>query len=104
MKLEDDYMWMASNIFSEMRLLAEGAIALFEDETDVLCRLARDAGKLEAQLAFNDIGTALYTFRTQIKKLQEIHYKAALQEPFEVQEGEAKTDAFADRFQEQEKG
>ncbi len=100
--LEDDFMSMASDAFSQMRLLAEGAITLFEDEADILCRLARDADKLEAQLAFNDIGAALYSFRSHIKKLQELHHKAALQESLGVQETEAKTNAFVDSSQEPE--
>lgn len=100
--LENDFSWIAANAFSDMRLLAEGAIALFEDEADILCRLARDADKLEAQLAFNDIGAALYSFRSHIKKLQELHHKTALQQPLGVQETEAKTNAFADSSQEPE--
>ena len=58
MNIEDDFMWVAGNAFSEMRLLVEGAITLFEDDAGVLCRLAREAQKNEAQLALNDIGTA----------------------------------------------
>ena len=81
MQLEDDFMWVAGNAFSEMRLLVEGAITLFEDDAGCLCRLARDAGAHEANRALNDIGTALYAFRTHIKSLQEAHHKAALQEP-----------------------
>ena len=81
MQLEDDFMWVAGNAFSEMRLLVEGAITLFEDDTGCLCRLERDAGAHEANRALNDIGTALYAFRTHIKSLQEAHHKAALQEP-----------------------
>ena len=81
MQLEDDFMWVAGNAFSEMRLLVEGAITLFEDDAGCLCRLARDAGEHEANRALNDIGTALYAFRTHIKSLQEAHHKDALQEP-----------------------
>ena len=88
MQLEDDFMWIAGNAFSEMRLLVEGALNLFEDDAGCLCRLARDAGAHEADRALNDIGTALYAFRTHIKSLQEAHHKAALQEPV----GRAKTD------------
>ena len=80
MNIEDDFMWVAGNVFSEMRLMVEGAITLFEDEAGVLCRLARDAQKNEAQLAFNDIGTALYAFRNHIRTLQAVHHKAATQE------------------------
>ena len=31
MTLEDDFMWIAGSAFSEMRLMVEGAITLFED-------------------------------------------------------------------------
>jgi len=79
MKLEDDFMWITSNAFSEMRLLIEGAICLFEDETGVLCKLAREAGEHQANMAVNDIGTALYAFRSHIRTLQEAHHKAELQ-------------------------
>ena len=80
MNIEDDFMWAAGHAFSEMRLMVEGAITLFEDDAGVLCRLARDAQKNEAQIAFNDIGTALYAFRNHIKILQAAHHKAAMQE------------------------
>ena len=46
MKLEDDFMWITSHEFSEMRLLVEGALNLYEDDTGILCRLAREAGKI----------------------------------------------------------
>lgn len=81
MNIEDDFMWVAGNAFSEMRLLVEGAVMLFEDDAGVLCRLAREAQKNEAQLALNDIGTALYTFRNHIRTLQTAHHKVATQEP-----------------------
>ena len=86
MTLEDDFMWIAGSVFSEMRLLVEGAITLFEDDAGVLCRLAREAQKNEAQLALNDIGTCLYEFRRKIKTLQEAHYKTSTQKPDDIQE------------------
>ena len=75
MTWEDDFMCITSSTFSEIRLLVEGAIRLFEDDAGVLCRLARDAEKHEAMSALNDIGTALYEFRRHVKKLQEAHRK-----------------------------
>lgn len=80
MNIEDDFMWVAGNAFSEMRLMVEGAITLFEDDAGLLCQLARDAQNSEAQLAFNDIGTALYAFRNHIRTLQAAHHKAAMQD------------------------
>ena len=86
MNIEDDFMWITSHAFSEMRLMVEGAITLFEDDAGVLCRLAREAQKNEAQIALNDIGTALYAFRNYIRTLQMAHHKAATQEPGETEE------------------
>ena len=86
MKLEDDFMWITCHEFSEMRLLIEGALNLFEDEAGVLCKLAREADKIEAMRALNDIGTALYEFRRHIKTLQEAHYKAEHQQSEEPAE------------------
>ena len=79
MTLEDDFMWITSHAFSEMRLMVEGALTLYEDDSGVLCRLAREADELEAMRSLNDIGTCLYEFRRQIKALQEAHYKASTQ-------------------------
>ena len=81
MTLEDDFMWITSHAFSEMRLMVEGALNLYEDDSGVLCRLAREADELEAMRSLNDIGTCLYEFRRQIKALQEAHYKASTQQP-----------------------
>ena len=79
MTLEDDFMWITSHAFSEMRLMVEGALNLFEDDSGLLCRLAREAGELEAMRSLNDIGTCLYEFRRKIKTLQEAHYKTSTQ-------------------------
>ena len=81
MNLEDDFMSITSHEFSEMRLLVEGALNLYEDDTGILCRLAREAGKIEALRSINDIGTALYELKRHIIALQEAHYKAETQEP-----------------------
>ena len=77
--LELDYMDIAGDRLSEMRLLAEGAAALFEDEASILCHLAKDAGNEDSRCAFNDIGSALYCLRSHIVHLQAAHYKEATQ-------------------------
>ena len=77
--LDDDCLWKTGHAFSEMRLMVEGAIALFEDEATPLSRLAREAEAHEASSAFNDIGTALYAFRTHIVDLQDAHRRATAQ-------------------------
>ena len=85
MTWDDDFLCVIGDHFSEMRLLVEGAIVVYEDDAGELYKLARDAEKNEAQLALNDIGTALYAFRNHIRKLQAAHHKAATQEPEEAE-------------------
>ena len=86
MNWDDDFLCVTGDHFSEMRLLVEGAIIMFEEDASVLCSLARDAEKHEALSAMNDIGTALYSFRNHIRTLQAAHHKAATQEPEEAEE------------------
>ena len=81
MTWEDDFMCVTQSAFSEMRLLIEGAIVVYEDDAGVLCNLAREAEKYDALRALNDVGTALYAFRNHIRTLQAAHHKAATQEP-----------------------
>lgn len=99
MKQETIFLSVAANHFSEMRLMAEGAIALYENQATVLCRMARDADNHEAQIAFNDIGAALYDLRSHMEELQEALHQAAL---LDAPEGEEKTCVFTDTFQESE--
>ena len=75
MTLEEDFMWITGDAFSDMRLLIEGAIVLYENDTSVLSRLAADAEEWEARSAINDIGNALYDLRKHIRRLQEEHRK-----------------------------
>ena len=99
MKQETIFLSVAANHFSEMRLMAEGAIALYENQATVLCSMARDADNHEAQIAFNDIVAALYDLRSHMEELQEALHQAVL---LDAPEGEEKTCAFTDTFQEPE--
>lgn len=80
MTWDDDFLCVTGDHFSEMRLLVEGAIIMFEEDAAVLCSMARDAEKHEAMSAMNDIGTALYAFRRHVTQLQEAHRKESLQQ------------------------
>lgn len=75
MTLEEDYMWITGDAFSDMRVLIEGAIILYENDTGVLSRLAAEAEAWEAHSGINDIGSALYALRKHIRRLQEEHRK-----------------------------
>ena len=78
MTWEDDFMCVTQSAFSEMRLLIEGAIVVYEEDAGILCRLARESEKYDALRALNDVGTALYEFQRHLKQLQEAHRKEEL--------------------------
>ena len=69
--MDKDFVWVAGNAFSEMRLMVEGAIVLYEGDAVPLFGLAKD--DREAQAAFNTIGKALYLLREQVKMLEEAY-------------------------------
>ena len=75
--IEDDYMALASDILSKMRLVMEGAVTLFEDEVCPVYNQIRESGETAALLAFDDIGTALYELRRYIRQLQDAHHQEA---------------------------
>ena len=68
--LDLDFMDVVADLLSDMRLLVEGAISLYEDDTTVLITPAAKAEKPEAHIALSDIGGALYKMRRHIKRLQ----------------------------------
>ena len=70
MTYNDNYLDITADVFSEMHVIIEGAIAIFENDTGPLNRLATQHKEYEARIALNDVGAALYTLRGQIRKLQ----------------------------------
>ena len=73
MNWDDDFMCLTSSHFSEMRLLIEGAIVLYEGDAGDLCGLTVKADMPKARYALNDIGTALYELRRHIEALENEH-------------------------------
>ena len=70
MTYNDNYLDITADAFSEMHILIEGAIAIFEHDTGPLNRLATQHKEYEARMALNDVGAALYTLRRHITRLQ----------------------------------
>ena len=72
-----DFMDIAADLLSEMRLLVEGAITRYEGDTTLLITPAAKAEQPEAHIALSDIGSALYSLRRHITQLQIECYKEA---------------------------
>ncbi len=62
--------WNSGNAFADMRLLVEGAITLYEDDAESICRLTLDQEDKHVAIAFDTIGTALYDLREKIRDMQ----------------------------------
>ena len=84
MLFEENFLDISGDLLSELRLVVEGSISLFEDDIGCLSRLATQADQEEARSALNDIGAALYLMRRHIRRLQAEHYKASAQSPSEA--------------------
>lgn len=77
--MNQDYMDITGDAFSDMRVLIEGAITLYENYTSDLSRLASQHGMDDARTALNDVGGALYAMRRHIRKLQSAHVRHTLE-------------------------
>ena len=78
--MEESYLWKSSIIQYEMRLIIEGAIALYEGDAVPLLGLANKSEQYEAADAFDSIGTALYCLRDHVRNLQKAHRQEVLRE------------------------
>ena len=78
--MKGEYMWDTGNALDEMRLIAEGAVVLFEEDALPLNKLAYDHKELKASNAFSAIGEALYSLRQHIRTLHEAHIKEVLRQ------------------------
>ena len=73
--MNNAYIDALNGILSDMRLTAEGAVVLFENEAAPLFHLARNTEQQEARNAFNTIGNALYILRDSTRLLELLQWK-----------------------------
>ena len=78
------YFWNVGNDIADIRLLAEGALALFEDDAAPLHRLGMNNHEEVAASAFDTIGTALYDLRKRIAETQQSHLSETIRQSTEV--------------------
>ena len=81
------YFWNVGNDIADIRLLAEGAVALYENDAVPLHHLGMTHDEQEAASAFDTIGTALYDLRKRIEEMQLFHLQETV-----LQSTDRKTD------------
>ncbi|MDO5144618.1 MAG: hypothetical protein Q4E72_08500 [bacterium] len=78
LKALNTYFWNVGNDIADIRLLAEGALALYEGDAEPLHRLGMKNNEEVAASAFDTIGTALYDLREKIAEMQHSHLQETI--------------------------
>ena len=73
--MPEDFVSTAGDIFSDMRLLIEGAIVLFENDASSIMHLTKGKEHYQARYSFNTIGAALYQLREKMNTLEWEHFQ-----------------------------
>ena len=71
--MKGTYLWNVGGKISEIRLIVEGAVTLYEEDASGINKMMMNAGELIAAAGFDTIGEALYELRTHIREMQEAH-------------------------------
>ena len=79
-KALNTYFWNVGNDIADIRLLAEGALALYEGDAEPLHRVGMKYNKEVAASAFDTIGTALYDLRERIAAMQQSHLQETIRQ------------------------
>ena len=74
------YFWNVGNDIADIRLLAEGALSLYEGDAEPLHRLGMKNSEEVAASAFDTIGTALYDLRERIAAMQQSHLQETIRQ------------------------
>lgn len=77
------YFWDVGNDIADIRLLAEGALALFEGDAEPLHLLGIKHHAEVAATAFDTIGTALYDLCEKIAGMQQSHMTETIRQSSE---------------------
>jgi len=81
-KALNTYFWNVGNDIADIRLLAEGALALYEGDAEPLHRLGMKNNEEVAASAFDTIGTALYDLRERIAEMQKSHLSETIRQSY----------------------
>ena len=83
-KTLNTYFWNVGNDIADIRLLAEGALALYEGDASPLHPLGMRNHEEIAASAFDTIGTALYDLSKRIAEMQESHLGVTIRQTVET--------------------
>ena len=83
-KTLNTYFWNVGNDIADIRLLAEGALALYEGDASPLHPLGMRNHEEIAASAFDTIGTALYDLRKRIAEMQKSHLGVTIKQTVEA--------------------
>lgn len=78
--MEEMFIDVSDELLTDMRLIIEGAVNIFEMDIAPLTRLARENDMMASHRAISTIGSALYDLRDYIRKFEEAHTQEALRE------------------------
>ena len=77
--MEENLLCEIDEDLAEMRLLIEGATALYASDAESLAHMAMETDRLKEANALETIGTALYALRKRIRAVQDAHMKAVIE-------------------------
>ena len=80
LKSLNTYFWNVGNDIADIRLLAEGALSLYEGDAEPLHRLGMKHNEEVAASAFDTIGTALHDLRQRIAEMQQSHLSETIRQ------------------------
>jgi len=75
--MKEFFIDVSGDLLTDMRLIIEGAVNVFEGDAAPLIRLARNNDMMTAYRGFNTIGSALYDLRHYICEFEEAHTREA---------------------------
>ena len=76
--MQDLFIDVSDNLLTDMRLLVEGALSIYEKDMAPLPRLARENDLMAAYRGFSTVASALYDLRDYICEFEDTHTKEAL--------------------------
>ena len=73
--MQDLFIDISDNLLTDIRLLVEGALSIYEKDMAPLSRLASENDLIAAYRGFNTVASALYDLRDYICEFEDAHTK-----------------------------